>query len=40
MESHVRNGIRMLNGGADKIDAVGAVLLKIEDELGREDVGE
>ena len=30
----------MLNGGADKIDAVGAVLLQIENELGREMVGE
>jgi hypothetical protein len=29
----------MLDGGADKIDAVGTVLLQIEYELGREGVG-
>ena len=38
MENHVRNGIRMLDGGADEIDAVCAVLLQIENELGREKV--
>jgi len=40
MEGRVGDRSRMLDGGADKIDAVGAVLLQIEDELGREDVGE
>ena len=39
MESHVRNGVRMLDGGTDKIYAIGAVLLQIENELGRENIG-
>jgi hypothetical protein len=39
MESRVGDRIGMLHRGADKIDAVGAVLLQILDKLGREVIG-
>jgi hypothetical protein len=39
MESRVGDRIGMLYRGSDKINAVGTVLLHIEDELGREAVG-
>jgi hypothetical protein len=39
VEGRVGDRVRMLDRGADKIDAVGTVLLQIEYELGREDVG-
>ena len=39
VEGRVGDRVRMLDGGADKIDAVGTVLLQIEYELGRKEVG-
>jgi hypothetical protein len=38
VEGRVGDRVRMLDGGADKIDAVGTVLLEVDDELGGKDV--
>ena len=40
MEIQVGDIIRMLDGGADEVDAISTVLLEVQSEFGRKEVRE